>query len=152
MYILYQSWMTRICGRPDLTLSTDHDRAILGEFLVKSMMAIQRDGHISGQSDNVEGAISLSTPNTLHIDLRIRKQSQRGAHSERAYRPETLRETGRKIPLSPSRCVDKQNSSVMQVFQVSKVSSNCFYIGIYYMWEPVLPLTSILKTSFFFFF
>lgn len=50
------------------------------DFLLKSMMMIQGDGHTTGRSDHVRGAISLGTPTTLYIDLKERKAIPGGVH------------------------------------------------------------------------
>lgn len=64
-------------------------------------MMIQGDRHIE------EGETTSEMPSTwvplphFKLILRIRKQSQRGAHNERPSRPEILDEAGTKTPLSP---------------------------------------------------
>lgn len=115
------------------------------------MITIQGDGHIAGRSDHVRDASFLGTPNTLWIS-RIRKQSQGSAHSEKPSKLEILRETGAKTPLSPSTYVEKENASLMQVLQILKSCLNSFYIAVYYISDPILPLTSIIKTTLFFFY
>lgn len=122
----------------------------LRDLLLKTMMTIQEDGNITDRSDYIKGDIILGAPNTPYIDGKITKQSQRDAHTQRCYRPEILGELGTKTPLSLSPCIEQKNSSVMQVFQESKSCSNCFYIVICCVSDPVLPLTSISKTTFFF--
>lgn len=122
----------------------------LRDLLLKTMMTIQEDGNITDRSDYIKGDIILGAPNTPYIDGKITKQSQRDAHTQRCYRPEILGELGTKTPLSLSPCIEQKNSSVMQVFQESKSCSNCFYIVICCVSDPVLPLTSISKATFFF--
>ena len=60
----------------------------LRDLLLKSMTKIQGDGNIIDRSHCIKSAINLGVPNTLNIDLKIIKQFQRGAHTERCYRPE----------------------------------------------------------------